>query len=34
MEFQVNANVSLLAIGAMLAKNVTNKYDELIVYAC
>jgi hypothetical protein len=33
MEFHVHTNGSLLAIGAMLAQNPTNKYDHLIVYA-
>jgi hypothetical protein len=33
LEFHVHTNALLLAIGAMLAKNPTNKYDQPIVYA-
>ncbi len=33
LEFQVHANASLLAIGAMLGQNPTSKYDQPIVYA-
>jgi predicted ferric reductase len=34
VEFHVHKYVSLLAIGAMLAHNLTGKHDQLVVYAC
>jgi hypothetical protein len=33
LELHVHIDASFLAIGAMLAKNPTNKYDQSIVYA-
>jgi hypothetical protein len=33
LEFHVHINASLLAIGALLAQNLTDKYDQPIVYA-
>jgi hypothetical protein len=33
MEFHVHTNASLLAMGAMLSKNVIRKNDQLVVYA-
>jgi hypothetical protein len=32
MEFPVNMDASLLAVDAMLAKNLTSKYDQPIVF--
>jgi len=33
MEFHVQTNASLLAVGAMLAQNPIGKHDQRIVYA-
>jgi hypothetical protein len=33
VEFHVHANASLLALGALLAQNITRKNDQLVMYA-
>ncbi len=33
LEFHIHTNASQLAIGAILAQNLTSKFDQLVMYA-